>query len=66
MSGRPPVSVIVPFRGELAEGQALVGSLRSLALGDGDEVIVADNTDDGAMPPDPGIEAVAVLSLIHI
>jgi GT2 family glycosyltransferase len=40
---RPPVSVVVPFLGSRAEGEALLQRLGELRLGEGDEVVVADN-----------------------
>ncbi|HEX8742994.1 MAG TPA: glycosyltransferase [Thermoleophilaceae bacterium] len=40
---RPAVSVVVPFLGSAAEGRALVEALGRLRLGEGDEVVVADN-----------------------
>lgn len=42
---RPPVSVIVPFRGDDEAAARLGMSLSALALQPGDEVIVADNSD---------------------
>jgi glycosyltransferase involved in cell wall biosynthesis len=45
---RPAVSVVVPFRGDKTAAERLVASLRCLDLRDGDELIVADNTADGA------------------
>ena len=44
---RPPVSVVVPFLGELAEAERLVAELRRLELGPGDQLILADNTRSG-------------------
>jgi GT2 family glycosyltransferase len=49
---RPPVSVIVPFLGSRAEGEALLRALARLRLGEGDELIVADN--GGALPEREG------------
>ena len=46
-SERPSVSVVVPFRGDEDAGARLLTALSRLALRDGDEVIVADNTDRG-------------------
>jgi mycofactocin glycosyltransferase len=40
---RPSVSVIVPFAGSQSELESLAARLRALTLGDGDEVLVADN-----------------------
>jgi GT2 family glycosyltransferase len=45
-SVRPPVSVVVPFRGGAASARRLLTSLERLELEDGDEVIVADNGDE--------------------
>lgn len=46
---RPPVSVVVPFRGDRDEGEALLAALWRLELADVDEVIVSDNTEDGVL-----------------
>jgi glycosyltransferase involved in cell wall biosynthesis/GT2 family glycosyltransferase len=46
---RPAVSVVVPYMGTRAEGEALLRSLARLRLREGDEVIVADNTPDGLL-----------------
>jgi GT2 family glycosyltransferase len=43
---RPPISVLVPFRGDYLAARRAAANLARLQLGDGDEVIVADNTDD--------------------
>jgi GT2 family glycosyltransferase len=45
---RPSVSVVVPFRGDRAGAERLVAALRCLDLREGDEVVVADNTGEGA------------------
>ena len=45
---RPPVSVIVPFAGGEAHARRLATSLAGLSLRPGDELIVADNSGDGA------------------
>jgi GT2 family glycosyltransferase len=47
-SKRPRVAVVVPFRGDRAAADRLAGDLGCLDLADGEEVIVADNTADGA------------------
>jgi glycosyltransferase involved in cell wall biosynthesis len=46
---RPPVSVIVPFHGDEAAASATMQALHVLALHDGDDLLVADNTADGAL-----------------
>lgn len=45
---RPAVSVVVPFRGDALTADRLHAALRCVELHDGDEVIVADNSDDGS------------------
>jgi mycofactocin glycosyltransferase len=45
------VSVIVPFRGDEEAALEAARALRSLDLGPGDELIVADNTDDTIAAP---------------
>ena len=46
-TSRPAVSVVVPFRGDWIGADRLVAALRCLDIRDGDELIVADNTDGG-------------------
>ena len=41
---RPPVSVIVPFAGGPAEAAETASALERLRLGEGDEVVIADNS----------------------
>jgi mycofactocin glycosyltransferase len=43
---RPGVSVVVPFRGDVAAAHATLAALAGISLGPGDELIVADNSDD--------------------
>lgn len=45
-SGRPRVSVVVPFYGDAEDARATLGTLSSLRLRDGDELFVVDNTPD--------------------
>jgi GT2 family glycosyltransferase len=47
-SKRPRVAVVVPFRGDRAAARRLAAALGCLDLASGDEVVVADNTADGA------------------
>lgn len=52
---RPPVDVVVPFRGSQAELEALRRTLRRLELSEGDSVMIVDNTPghacvDGPVP----------------
>ena len=44
---RPAVSVVVPFRGDRGDAERLAAALRPVELNPGDELIVADNSDDG-------------------
>jgi len=58
MVPRPGVSVIVPFRGDETAAERLIASLQRLDLREGDEVIVADNSDTGVVPAVGSIRAV--------
>src|SRR4051794_655565 len=60
MLGRPPVSVIVPFRGDRAAAQWLLDALRRLRTGAGDQLIVADNNPASVVPDGRGVEVVRV------
>ena len=55
---RPPVSLVVPFRGDAEGAERLVSSLTALDLGEGDEIIVADNTDHGVVEEGAGVSVV--------
>ena len=46
---RPPISVVVPFRGTEAEARRLLDALGRLELGPDDEVVVVDNGGVGAL-----------------
>jgi GT2 family glycosyltransferase len=46
-SSRPPVAVVVPFYGSAADAAALRAALAVVELGPDDELVVADNTEDG-------------------
>jgi GT2 family glycosyltransferase len=46
---RDSVSVVVPFRGDAGEALAALGRLRGLRLCPGDELVVADNSDDACL-----------------
>lgn len=50
---RPPVSVIVPFAGSSDDLAVTAAALTALALGPGDELLIADNTGLVACPPLP-------------
>ena len=53
-SSRPRVSVVVPFRDGEEAASELRRTLGALALAEGDELIVADNTDEGIAGPTLG------------
>lgn len=57
---RPPVSVVVPFAGEAADADAMLGELGRLALRDGDELIVADNSAGEAVPETKRVTVIRV------
>src|SRR5919198_6380910 len=59
-AGRPPVSVIVPFRGDRAAADALLDALRGLRMSAEDRLIVADNTPSGTVPESADVEVVRV------
>src|SRR5689334_14983919 len=46
---RPSVSVIVPFFGDAVAADETLQALRAIELRAGDELLVADNTDDGVL-----------------
>src|SRR5213592_1883114 len=46
---RPSVSVIVPFFGDATAAAETIAALRAIRLGPDDELVVADNTDDGVL-----------------
>jgi glycosyltransferase involved in cell wall biosynthesis len=48
---RPAVSVVVPFRSSARDAERFRKALSELRLGPGDELIVADNSDDGTGAP---------------
>lgn len=58
MRGRPSVSVVVPFSGDAEDARRLRSSLAGLESGEGDEVIVADNSRVPVFEPGPGVAAV--------
>ena len=54
--------MVVPFYGDTAEAQAALARLAELALRDGDELVLVDNTDDGAalaLAAPSGIDVIA-------
>jgi GT2 family glycosyltransferase len=59
MSGRPPVTVIVPFSGSGEELRACLAGLARLTLSPGDELLIADNRPAGRLAPTPPVAAPA-------
>ncbi len=59
---RPPVTVVVPFRGDRAAAESLLENLARLRTRAGDQLIVADNTPVSVVPDGPGatVEVVRV------
>jgi GT2 family glycosyltransferase len=51
--GRGSVSVIVPYAGDVAGATAAISNLRRLELGDGDEILLVDNTLAGVVGGQP-------------
>jgi GT2 family glycosyltransferase len=60
VSGRPPVSVVVPFRGDREQAEVLAANLRGLRVGLGDEVIVADNSEPAVVAVEGPLAVVRV------
>jgi GT2 family glycosyltransferase len=50
--------VVVPFAGDADDAMRLAGSLDALDLGPGDEVIVADNSEEGCFPEGSDVRVV--------
>jgi colanic acid/amylovoran biosynthesis glycosyltransferase len=48
-SGRPAVSVVMPFYGDAEDAREALEALESLSLRSDDEVVISDNSPDGAM-----------------
>jgi GT2 family glycosyltransferase len=48
-TGRPPIAVVVPFRGDRRAAERTLASLARIELRERDELVVADNTDDGVL-----------------
>ena len=57
---RPPVSVVVPFRGDRAAAAALLENLGRMRTRASDQLIVADNTPSGTVPDGGAVEVVRV------
>ena len=63
---RPPVSVVMPFAGDLPAARAAVQTLLELQIGPGDELIVADNSGVlGAVDPVRVVHATGEQSPAH-
>lgn len=61
-AGRPPVSVVVPFRGDREAARSLLETLGAMRTRAGDQLIVADNTPVSVVPDGAatGVEVVRV------
>jgi GT2 family glycosyltransferase len=60
-SPRPAVALLVPFYGTADDGRDLVAALARVALRDGDEIVIADNTEDGRFPAGEAREPMRVV-----
>jgi GT2 family glycosyltransferase len=49
LSDRPPISVVVPFRGDEAAARHTLAAIAGLELRTGDELVLVDNSDDGVL-----------------
>jgi GT2 family glycosyltransferase len=49
LTARPAIGVVVPFRGSREAALATLEAMSAIALRDGDELVVVDNSDDGAV-----------------
>jgi GT2 family glycosyltransferase len=49
LSARPAVSVVVPFRGDRAAAAGTLEAMARIELGQADELVFADNTDEGVL-----------------
>ena len=58
---RPAVAVVLPFFGGAAEADAALAELAGLRLRSGDELLLVDNTEDGAATVRPSAEQVTVV-----
>jgi len=65
VSGRPPVSVIVPFAGSRDQLDRLLSALERLALGDQDEILVAVNRAAAGTGSRPGRIQLVSASGLH-
>ncbi|TMM01497.1 MAG: glycosyltransferase [Actinobacteria bacterium] len=52
---RPPVDVVIPFRGSQADLRALLARARGLRLSEGDTVVIVDNRRRGEPVDDPRV-----------
>jgi GT2 family glycosyltransferase len=49
LSDRPPISVVVPFRGDRAAARRTLAAIGGLELRAGDELVLVDNSEDGVL-----------------
>jgi GT2 family glycosyltransferase len=59
---RPPVSVVVPFKGSDAEADELLATLEALERRPGDELVAVDNSADGVLARRAAETVVAVVA----
>ncbi len=64
-SSRPPVSVVVPFAGDVAHARALLVRLQALSTIPGDELIVADNSGGAAAVGLAGTEDAGAVTIVR-
>jgi GT2 family glycosyltransferase len=57
LSDRPPISVVVPFRGDAVAARRTLAAMVSLELRGRDELVLVDNSDDGTLKAVAGEEA---------
>jgi GT2 family glycosyltransferase len=62
---RPAISVVTPFYGDQAEARALLARLSTIERREGDEVIVADNSEAGVVGPAAQGTGVRVVSATY-
>jgi mycofactocin glycosyltransferase len=67
---RPAISVVVPFRGDEPAAERALQALARIGLSDGDELVLADNSDEGAAtrlaaPPVKVVRATGERSSYH-
>src|SRR5687767_7404207 len=54
-ASRPPVTIVLPFHGTVAEADSAIDALMAIERRPGDELIVVDNSGAGAVRPREGV-----------